>query len=72
MIEGKDRGLGLVSPSNCSNPESCFAAFCVCCVCIQNQSFHNFKNYTLKLSVNKEKLTDLCAGNSSNIQQVLT
>ena len=69
MIEGKDRGLGLVSPSNCSSPESCF---CVCRVCIQNQSFHNFKNYTLKLSVNKEKLTDLCAGNSPNIQQVLT
>ena len=56
MIEGKDRGLGLVSPSNCSNPESCFA----------------FAVFVFEIKVNKEKLTDLCAGNSSNIQQVLT
>ena len=70
MIEGKDR----------ERPGACFSKelfesgklFCVCRVCIQNQSFHNFKNYTLKLSVNKEKLTDLCAGNSSHIQQLLT
>ena len=66
MIEGKDRGLGLVSPSNCSNPESCFA-FTVMAFKIKVS-----KNYTLKLSVNEEKWTDLCAGNSANIQQVLT
>ena len=30
------------------------------------------KNYTLKLSINEAKLSDLCAGNSANIQQVLT
>ena len=33
--------------------------FFVCCVCIQDQSFNNFENNTIKLSVNEAKLTGL-------------
>ena len=33
--------------------------FCVCCIYIQDQSFKNFNNDTMKLSVNKAKLTGL-------------
>ena len=31
--------------------------FYVCCVCIHDQSFNNFDNDTMKLSVNEAKLT---------------
>ena len=43
----------------------------VCRVCIQDQSFNNFENDTMKLSVNKAKFTGLCARNCATIQQVL-
>ena len=43
-----------------------FAVFC-----IQDQSFNNCENYTIKLSVNEAKLTGLCARNCATIQQVL-
>ena len=33
--------------------------FCVCCVCIYEQSFNNFENNTTKVSVQKEQLTGL-------------
>ena len=33
--------------------------FYVCRVCIQDQSFNNFENDTMKLSVNEAKLTGL-------------
>ena len=33
--------------------------FFVSCVCIQDQSFNNFENNTIKLSVNEAKLTGL-------------
>ena len=45
--------------------------FYVCCVWIQDQSFNNFENDTMKLLVNKGKLTGLWAGNYATIQQVL-
>ena len=38
---------------------------------IQDQRFNDFENDTMKLSVNKAKLTGLCARDSANIQQVL-
>ena len=38
---------------------------------IQDQRFNDFKNDTTKLSVDKAKLTSLCARDSANIQQVL-
>ena len=41
------------------------------CLHIQDQRFNDFKNDTMELSVNKAKLTGLCARNSANIQQVL-
>ena len=44
--------------------------FCVCCVCIQEQSFNNFENKTMKLSVNKAKLTGFWARNHAIIQLV--
>ena len=45
--------------------------FCACCVCIQDQSFNNFENNTMKLTVNEEKLTGLWAGNCAAIQKVV-
>ena len=33
--------------------------FCVSRVCIQDQSFNNFENDTMKLSVNETELTGL-------------
>ena len=45
--------------------------FCVCCVCIQDQSFNNFENNTMDLSVNEEKLTGVWSRNCDTIQQVL-
>ena len=33
--------------------------FCVCCVCIYEQSFNDFENNTTKVSVKKEQLTGL-------------
>ena len=45
--------------------------FCVCCVCIQDQSFNNFENNTMDLSVKEEKLTGAWARNCDTIQQVL-
>ena len=43
--------------------------FCVCCVCIQDQSFS--ENNTMKLSVNEAILIGLWARNCATIQQVL-
>ena len=40
------------------------------CVCIQEQSFNNFENKTMKLSVNKAKLTCFWARNHAIIQLV--
>ena len=45
-----------------------FAIF-VCRVCIQYESFNNFENDTMKLSVNEIKLTGFWARNRSAIQQ---
>ena len=45
--------------------------FYVCPVCIQDLSFSNAENDTMKLSLNEEKLTGLWAKNSAAIQQVL-
>ena len=44
--------------------------FCVCCVCIQEQSFNNFENNTMKLSVSEAKLTVSWARNCATIQLV--
>ena len=44
--------------------------FCVCCVFIQEQSFNNFENNKMKLSVNEAKLTGLWARNCATIQLV--
>ena len=43
---------------------------CVCRVHIQDQSFNNFENNRMKLSVNEAKLTGLWARNCATIQQV--
>ena len=43
----------------------------VCRVCIQDQSFNNCENDTMKLSVSEAKLTGLYARNCATIQQVL-
>ena len=43
---------------------------CVCRVYIQDQSFNNFENSEMKLSVSEAKLTGLCARNCTSIQQV--
>ena len=45
--------------------------FCVRHVRIHHQSFNNFENDTIKLSVNKAKLASLWARNCATIQQVL-
>ena len=45
--------------------------FYACRVCIQDQSFNNFENGTMKLSVNEAKLTGLWARNFATIQLVL-
>ena len=45
--------------------------FCVCGVCIQDQSFNNFENRTMKLSVNEAILIGSWARNCGTIQQVL-
>ena len=37
---------------------------------LQDQSFNNFENDTMKLSANEAKLTGLCSRNFSTIQQV--
>ena len=42
-----------------------------CCVFIQDQSFNNFENNTIKLLGNEAKLTGLWARNWATIQQVL-
>ena len=44
--------------------------FYVCRVCIQDLSFSNAENDTMKLSLNEAKLTGLWAKNSAAIQQV--
>ena len=44
--------------------------FCVCYVCLRDQSFNNFKNDAIKLEANEAKLTSLWAGNCTTIQQV--
>ena len=49
-------------------PEKLFSVYNVC---IQDQSFHNFENDTMKLLINKSKLTCLWARNCVTIQQVL-
>ena len=43
-------------PVTFRGPERCI---CVWRVCIQDQSFNNFENDTIKLSVNKAELTGL-------------
>ena len=58
----------LESPDNFSGPGKLFF---VCRVCIQDQSFNNFENGTMKLSLNEAKLTGFWAGNCGTIQQVL-
>ena len=45
--------------------------FYVCRVCIQDLSFSNAENDTMKLSLNEAKLTGLWAKKSAAIQQVL-
>ena len=45
--------------------------FYVCLVYIQDQSFNNFENDTMKVSVNEAKLTGLWARNWATIQLVL-
>ena len=41
--------------------------FFVCCINIQDQSFNNFDNDTMKLSVNEKKLTSLWSRNCGTI-----
>ena len=41
--------------------------FCVCCVCVQDQSSSNFENNTMQLSVNETKLTGLWAKNCATM-----
>ena len=53
----------LESPGNFSSPENWF-------VFIQDQSFNNFKNNKMKLSVIEGKLAGSWARNSATIQQV--
>ena len=57
---GGEGGCGgwtfLESPDNYSGPEGLFY---VCRVCSQDQSFNNFENNTMKLTVNEGKLTGL-------------
>ena len=56
-------------------PESCFRPrklLYVYRVYNEDQSFNNFENDTMKLSVNEAKLTGLSARNCASIQQILT
>ena len=56
-------------------PQSCFRPrklLHVYRVYNEDQSFNNFENDTMKLSVNEAKLTDLWARNCASIQQSLT
>jgi len=62
--------LKVISPSSLrplSQKSGLGKLFCVCRVYIQNQSFNNFENDAVKLSVNEAKLTKNCA----TIQQIL-
>ena len=45
--------------------------FYVCSVCLQYQSFNNFENDRMKVSVKEAKLTGLWARNCATIQRVL-
>ena len=64
-----------------NGPGACFSnvpvtfgarkAVCVCCVCVQDQSFNNFENNTMKLSVDETKLTGMWAWNCAAFQQVV-
>ena len=64
-----------------NGPGACFSnvpvtfrarkAVCVCCVCVQDQSFNNFENNTMKLSVDEAKLTGMWAWNCAAFQQVV-
>ena len=62
-----DAGPFLESTGNFSGAESCFVLLSF----IQDQSFNNFENNTMKLLVNDAKLTGLWARNLATIQQVL-
>ena len=62
-IEKKPGYPFLESPGNFSGPENWF-------VFIQYQSFNNFKNNKMKLSVIEEKLAGSWARNCATIQQV--
>ena len=56
-------------------PQSCFRPrklLYVYLVYNEDQSFNNFENDTMKLSVNEAKLTGLWARNCASIQQILT
>ena len=56
-------------------PQSCFRPrklLHVYRVYNEDQSFNNFENDTMKLSVNEAKLTDFWARNCASIQQILT
>ena len=44
-------------------PVRCSGLIFVRRICIQDQSFNNFYNDTMKLSVNEAKLTGLCSRN---------
>ena len=64
-----------------NGPGACFSnvpvtflarkAVCVCCVSVQDQSFNNFENNTMKLSVDEAKLTSMWVRNCAAFQQVL-
>ena len=66
VVRVTGRGPYLESPGNFSGPGKLFF---VCRVCIQDQSFNNFENGTMKLSLNEAKLTGFWAGNCGTIQQ---
>ena len=59
-------GPFLESADNIPGPKTSY----VCRVCIHDQSFNNFENDTIKVSVNEAKLTGLWARNCATIQQV--
>ena len=42
--------------------------FCICCVGIQDQSFNNFQNITMKLKVNETQMSYLCVKNHANLK----
>ena len=67
VVRVTGRGPYLESPGNFSGDGKLFF---VCRVCIQDQSFNNFENGTMKLSLNEAKLTGFWAGNCGTIQQV--